>query len=363
MRRALRLIAIVAGIAIVAAFLFAWSGIYNIAASRGHWLISRLAIQFAMQSSVRTHAMGIDVPPLDDAALVERGAAHFQGSCALCHGAPGVERNPVARRLIPEPPPLDRKVRDWKTRELFWIVKHGIKYTGMPAWVALERDDEVWAVVAFLEEMPGMSGETYRRLAFGELADAGTTRRELLEGERTGEHVSACARCHGFDGRGRESGAFPDIAGQPAPYLLRALREYASGIRPSGIMQPVAAELSDAEMRRLADHYARQRPRGGADLRGEDVAAGRAIAAHGVPGRGIPACNDCHGSRAAADYPRLAGQYAQHTIQQIMLWRQDARGRGTYAEIMAPIAERLTDAEIRAVAAYYASVNRDGDAP
>src|SRR5690606_37992245 len=137
MRRWLVILGLLLGAALVAGFLVAWSGIYNIAASRGHWLVTRMALEFGMRSSVRTHALGIEIPPLDEAALIERGATHFQGSCALCHGAPGIERNPVARRLIPEPPPLSHKVTEWRTRELFWIVKHGIKYTGMPAWVAL----------------------------------------------------------------------------------------------------------------------------------------------------------------------------------------------------------------------------------
>lgn len=363
MRRWLVILGLLLGGAVLAGFLVAWSGVYNIAASRGHWLVTRMILEFGMQSSVRTHALGITPPPLDEAALIERGAAHFQGSCALCHGAPGIERNPVARRLIPEPPPLEHKVTQWKTRELFWIVKHGIKYTGMPAWVALKRDDEVWAVVAFLEQTPGMSGATYRKLAFGDLAPAPTTRRDLLETGRAGEHVAACARCHGYDGQGRESGAFPGIAGQPAAYLLRALREYATGIRPSGIMQPVAAELSDDEMRALADHYARQQPRGGDRATAAEIEAGRLIAQQGIAARGIPACDDCHGPEAAADYPRLAGQYAVQTVQQIMLWQQEARGGGTYAAIMAPIAKSLSDDDMRAVAAYYASLAGGGDGP
>ena len=67
--------------------------------------------------------------------------------------------------MLPEPPYLGGVVESWKPEQLFWIVKHGLKYTGMPSWPALSRDDEVWSVVAFLQRLPGMKPETYRGLA------------------------------------------------------------------------------------------------------------------------------------------------------------------------------------------------------
>lgn len=64
--------------------------------------------------------------------------------------------SPAAEKMLPPPPNLARSMRPWSDAELFWIVKHGIKYTGMPGWVALERGDEIWAVAAFLREMPSI---------------------------------------------------------------------------------------------------------------------------------------------------------------------------------------------------------------
>jgi mono/diheme cytochrome c family protein len=128
----------------VGALLFAWSGLYSVAASRGHWAPVRWFLTFAMQNSVETHAPETPVPPLSDPGLVQLGAAHYYGGCAPCHGAPGDPGSPVVNRMLPDPPPLAGAAHEWTANELFWIVKNGIKYTGMPAWPAEERADEVW---------------------------------------------------------------------------------------------------------------------------------------------------------------------------------------------------------------------------
>ena len=69
--------------------------------------------------------------------------------------------------MLPSPPDLAVAMRPWTERELFWIVKHGFKYTGMPGWVAIEREDEIWAVVAFLRKLPTLDAEPFRDLALG----------------------------------------------------------------------------------------------------------------------------------------------------------------------------------------------------
>ena len=75
---------------VVLTFLFIWSGAYSVAASRGHWAVMEWFLTFAMRNSVKTHAYGIEAPPLDNADLVTLGAGHFHSGCAFCHGAPGV---------------------------------------------------------------------------------------------------------------------------------------------------------------------------------------------------------------------------------------------------------------------------------
>ena len=87
-----------AGALVLLGFLFPWSGVYNVAASRGHWAVVEWLLAFVMRNSVKTHATGIEPPPLDRPDLVTLGAGHFHGGCACCHGAPGMPAGPVARQ-------------------------------------------------------------------------------------------------------------------------------------------------------------------------------------------------------------------------------------------------------------------------
>ena len=144
------------------ALLVAWSGVSDIAASQGHYAFVERFLEFGMRNAVATHARGIEAPQLENPNLIRLGAGHFHRGCAFCHGPPGLPVNPIAKHMLPSPPDLAVAMRPWKERELFWIVKHGFKYTGMPGWVALERDDEIWAVVAFLKLLPTLDAKGYR---------------------------------------------------------------------------------------------------------------------------------------------------------------------------------------------------------
>ncbi|NUB35444.1 c-type cytochrome, partial [Azospirillum brasilense] len=263
MRRVLTIIGLVLGAQAVGGFLFAWSGLYSIAASKEHWPPVTWFFGMAMRSSIETHAAFVGDPPnLDDPALIRRGAGHYEDGCAPCHGAPDVGRNPISRHMLPAPPFLPGHAGDWTDKQLYWITYNGIKYAGMPAWPAQARDDEPWAVAAFLRRLDGMSAEEYRRLAFGETQPDGDRSAlsdlTMLDGS-TREVLDNCARCHGYDGAGGGPGdsaaAFPRLSGQNAEYLFHALKAYAEGGRHSGIMQPVAAGLDESILRGLADHY------------------------------------------------------------------------------------------------------------
>ena len=349
----------VAGV-VAAAVLFAWSGLYSVAASRGHWALVSWFFDFSMRSSVRTHAFAIEVPALDDPNLVRLGAAHFHNGCAYCHGAPGVPINPIAEQMLPPPPPLARVVESWKADELFWIVKHGIKYTGMPGWVAQERDDEVWAVVAFLRRLPGLDARRYRELALGQVDIAHTSGQELAKAESNPQAEGACARCHGSGETGPASDLVPVLHGQTAEYLTAALQAYASGHRKSGIMQPVALDLDARSTHLLANYYSRLPPPRLQFSRTQAGAAaidrGRALAAEGVPQAGIPPCATCHEGVALTRFPRLKGQSARYMVRQLQLWHHGLNTQTANAAIMAPIARRLTEPQMAAVSAYYASL-------
>jgi cytochrome c553 len=356
----------------VGGFLFAWSGLFNVGASTGHWRITSWFLHFAMRNSVETHAMGIDAPALDDPALVHRGAGHFATGCAPCHGAPGEPRSPIVREMTPHPPSLGPSMPSWKDRELFWIVKHGVKYTGMPAWPARERDDEVWSMVAFLRSLPELDSAGYQRLALGELANPGDAQGAGTAGlNRLGDALDAnladCARCHGRDGLGRGVAAFPNLAGQNEVYLALSLEAYSEGLRNSGIMQPAAAKLDEEEIRALAAHYASQPFAPTEDGTPPDRAAierGRDIARTGVASEGVPACASCHGPDGRARYPAypsLAGQPVEYLATQLRLFKQHKRGGTPFAHIMETIAERLNEDQIVAAASYFASLEEPRD--
>lgn len=339
-------------------FLFAWSGLYDVGARSGHWPITAWLLHFALRNSVQTHALPVEVPPLDHPALVFKGLGHYAGGCAPCHGEPGRPPGPIASHLLPEPPYLPDEIRRWSAGQLFWIVRNGLKYTGMPAWPGAGRDDEVWAVVAGLLRLPELSEADYRRLSRGGITgDPAETARLIVAAGPVGESLVACARCHGLAGGGGGAGAFPRLSGQSEIYLFEAMQAYALGTRPSGIMQPIAAALAEDDRRKLAAFYARAEapppspPAAASDL----LRRGAAIAALGVPERRVAPCASCHDGPARLPlYPSLSGQFAAYLVEQLRLWRGGQRG-GSAAAVMEAAVHGLTDEQSVAVSAWYAA--------
>jgi cytochrome c553/cytochrome c5 len=365
------LFAVFLGILGAGGFLVSASGIIPIKASAGHWPITEWLLKFSMHRSISTHTLGKEIPPLDDPALVLRGAGAYETGCRPCHGSPDLPQPRVARNLLPKPPYLPPVISDWDPEELFYITKHGVKFTGMPAWPAQHRDDEVWALVAFLLAFPELDTREYRQLVSGGPPQGGgdAAIHGLLGADEVPRVVTqTCGRCHGADGRGRGVAAFPRLAGQRPNYLYNALEAFASGKRPSGIMGPIAETLSREERRELALYYGNLTETGNltgpaASLVPEaDRAAierGRRIASEGIPGQKVPSCADCHGpggNRRNPNYPVLAGQYAGYLVQQLQLFQQQHRGGSAYAHLMRPVAARLTPDQMRDVAMYYASL-------
>jgi mono/diheme cytochrome c family protein len=96
---------------------------------------------------------------------LHHGSEHFDRMCAQCHGAPGVEPKEVGKGIRPKPPELARIARHLSDRELYWVIKHGIKFTGMPAFGPTHSDDELWALAAFVRRLPRTTPEQYAQLA------------------------------------------------------------------------------------------------------------------------------------------------------------------------------------------------------
>lgn len=194
--------------------------------------------------------------------------------------------------------------------------------------------------------------------------DLGRGRAVALGAFEGGTREQACVACHGLDGRGDGSAAFPRLTGQDAAYLAKQLRDYAAGSRPNPVMGPIARALSEEQRRDVAAYYAAQEaplfppPEADPLL----VQQGGVLSAVGAPARGIGACTSCHGPAGVGlppTGPYLAGQYAGYVELQLRLWQEGTR-RNDAMNVMAELARRMTPEEIRAVASYFAQVRALG---
>ena len=145
------------------------SGWYNIGATKQHRQPVYSVLEQGMHESVRHHAGEVKVPqPLaGEAARVQvvAGAGLYRQHCAQCHGAPGVAQDAIGQSMQPIPGPLVDAAKRWHRNELYWITRHGIKMSGMPAWGHHLDEAQLWSVVAFLGQLPTMSAQDYAQLA------------------------------------------------------------------------------------------------------------------------------------------------------------------------------------------------------
>ena len=159
--------ALVAGTLLVlagAAAVAIYGGLYNIAADVPHTQPVYWLLETVRDRSVAARARNTIVPnDLDDSFRISRGAGQYADMCSLCHLAPGMKRTEISRGLYPRAPELRRK-SDLTPAEQFWIVKHGVKMTGMPAWGVTHEDELLWDVVAFVRKLPELTPEQYETL-------------------------------------------------------------------------------------------------------------------------------------------------------------------------------------------------------
>lgn len=219
---------------------FVYSGLYNIAASEPHFAIVRWALSTLQRNAVEREAADIVAPPLDDPALVRRGFVLYEEQCVVCHGAPGVGAALIGQGLNPTPPRMTETAPAWSDGELFWIIKHGIRMAGMPAFETGLDEREIWSLVAYIRRSTHLELAEYAAMlaaAAGrldpaavawtapavpdsaQLRDAGDPavgRRLFL--------AYGCGSCHFVPGIGRASG----MAGPPLGNW--AARHYIAGL-------------------------------------------------------------------------------------------------------------------------------------
>lgn len=344
----------------------AWSGVINIGASTGHWAITNWFLHWTMRNTVRTQAaLTVDERADDnvDATGLVSAAGHYAASCASCHGAPGERPSPVMQAATPAAPDLSVTAKTWSDQQLFWIIKHGVKFTPMPAWPTQDRDDEIRRMAAFVARLPNMSPAEYRSLAYG--ADGRIAGGKLMQLE---DALPDCERCHADDGR--EQSDIPVLAGQKPSYLLGTLKAYASGGRPSAVMHTAAARVDPEVMRALADHYAGLPRRAGTRTSADgpivadgpiaaDGPSAKDIVQHGLPEVDLPACANCHAPGKRPGYPVLAGQKAEYMAARLRRWRGDENvidARKSNAP-MPMIARRIPEHMIVPLARHFARQN------
>jgi mono/diheme cytochrome c family protein len=142
---------------------FVGAGWYNVGADSPHWKSTYTLLQFARERSVAHHASELSVPAnLGSEALILKGAGQYAAMCTGCHLQPGMKDSEIRPGLYPQPPDLSRVHVDPK--EAFWVIKHGIKMSAMPAWGGSHDDATIWSMVAFLQKLPGLTPAEYKAI-------------------------------------------------------------------------------------------------------------------------------------------------------------------------------------------------------
>lgn len=146
-------------------WLFIYLGVYNVSASQQHTGPVYRMLDYAMSRSLSARTGGVAVPPLGEEQRIRAGASHYRDHCLQCHGAPGVSPHALAFGMAPAPVNLVSTAREWPPAKVFWVVKHGLKMTGMPAWEHRMSDEDIWDIVAFVMVMPSMAPVEYADFA------------------------------------------------------------------------------------------------------------------------------------------------------------------------------------------------------
>jgi cytochrome c553 len=175
---------------------------------------------------------------------------------------------------------------------------------------------------------------------------------DIARGQQLASTV--CAACHGANGIGTAP-ANPNLAGQGAGYIAAQLAAFKSGVRPSPVMQGMAAGLAPEDMLAVGAYYESQRPAEGVARDKALAQRGQQIWRSGLKKAGVPACAGCHGPAGAGvpvQYPRLAGQNPELLLGWLKAYANGSRPHA----VMGPIASKLADNDMKAVAEYIAGL-------
>ena len=153
----------IAALGLIGVALFVYLGIFNVAADEPHSKPVFKLMETVRERLIAERAKSIEVPLLDDPAMITSGGADYNEMCTGCHLKPGMDNSELRAAMYPQPPDLT-KVKRADPAQTFWIIKHGIKMSAMPAWGATHDDQRMWAMVAFLQQLPRLTPAQYQIL-------------------------------------------------------------------------------------------------------------------------------------------------------------------------------------------------------
>lgn len=171
MRRIINTVLISLLLVLAAGATFIYSGRYNIAATTPHTPVFKRVVGVFVDRSVAYHARDIQVPADFPAMDARTGFSQFDQMCVGCHGAPGVAALDIAQQMNPKPPELGEEAGEWSPAQLYWIITHGIKMTGMPGIRELHNQQERWQLTAFVHSLPEMAAADYQAMRNAARAD------------------------------------------------------------------------------------------------------------------------------------------------------------------------------------------------
>ncbi|PLC51831.1 cytochrome C [Pollutimonas subterranea] len=139
-----------------------YTGVYDVSATSQHTAVVYHLLETSLRRSVKLRTSELNVPDLNSADRAVNGFKDFDAHCVQCHGAPGIAPQPFALGLTPVPASLVDTARVWSAAEIYWVIRHGIKMSGMPAWRYRMTDQQIWDVVAFVKVLPTLSPADYK---------------------------------------------------------------------------------------------------------------------------------------------------------------------------------------------------------
>lgn len=196
MKRTLKTLTAAGVVAAIVGVGVVYFGVINVGADDPHSEPVYSLLSIARDRSIAVRSRDIKVPDLSEAALIREGAGNYNSMCIGCHLAPGVAGTELSNSLYPAPPNLSKLGVDGNPAAAFWIIKHGIKSTGMPAWGKSMADPYIWGMVAFLKQLPTLNAEQYTALAVssgGHQHGGGESKMHNHEGEHEGQKGAASA--------------------------------------------------------------------------------------------------------------------------------------------------------------------------